>query len=212
MNGQTLVDLLISFMDDEIISEQLAYQLLNMAKDIIEMERPWMKLRTFKDDYLFLSSDGYSDFQDLPTNFLMTYGDSPLKLINGSEVLKFREIPLEDRDENRDVIGLFYIDHNAEKLAIVGGLSKGYSGTLYYVGRSPVITETSTWIFPAMAHPLLVIQALIIHRGEIDFDTINARMVQYGFSTASAMKQTLAIWDGQLQAKSRRGRTKGSIF
>lgn len=212
MDGQTLIELLSSFLDDEVINEAFALQLLNLAKDNIEMRRPWMKLRKFDDTLSFLSSDGYSDFKDLPESFLMTYGDTPLKLISGSDVTRFRETPMEDRDSNRDNFGTFYIYHNQNQLAINGGLSKGYNATLYYVGKSDDITTSNTWIFPQMAHPLLVIEALKIYRGQVDFDEINARMTGEGYATAEVMERTLDMWDAQLQVRSRRGKTKGKIF
>ncbi len=212
MTGQELITLLNSFMDDEEINPTFAYQLLNMAKDNIEMRRLWMKLRTFKSDYSFLSSDGYNDTKDLPDNFLMTYGDSPLKLINGSDILKHREIPMEQRDENKDDVGMFYINNFENTLAIMGGLSKSYTGTLYFIASSEDIAKATEWIFPKMAHPLLVIEALIIHRGEVDFDEINARMMRNGLGTSDQMNRSLTMWDAQLQTHSRRGAKKGDLF
>ena len=212
MTGQELYTLFTSFMDDEVVSEPFFYQLLEMVKNNFEMERPWMKLRTLKSDYSFLSSDDYENLQDLPDNFLMTYGDSPLKLISGSDILQLREIPIEQRDEQRDIPGLFYINHFTNQLGIMGGLSKGYSGTLYYIANSPEITESTEWIFPKMAHPLLVVKALILHRGEIDFDEINARMARNGFGTAEQMEKSLTMWDAQLQTRARRGTTKKDLF
>lgn len=212
MTGAELVTLLNSFMDDEEISNAFAYQLLNMAKDTIEMRRPWMKLRRFKSDYSFASSDGYEDFKTIPDRFLMTYGDFPLKLISGTEILNFREVPMEDRDARKDELGYFYIYHNQDQLAVMGGLNKGYSGSLYYVEGTVELADAITWIFPKFAHPLLVIEALIIHRGEVDFDNINARMVNNGLGTQEKMEQVLTMWDAQLQIRSRRGKPKSDLF
>lgn len=212
MDGQTLIELLASFLDDEVISETFALQLLNLAKDNIEMRRPWMKLRKLNSNFSFTSSDGYTDLKDLPDDFLMTYSEYPLVLVSGSDVIAFKETPLEERDFNKDNFGTFYIYHNENKLAIHGGLTKSYTGTLYFVGKSDDITTSTTWLFPKMAHPLLVIEALKIYRGQVDFDEINARMTVEGYATAEVMEKTLDMWDAQLQVRSRRGRTKGKIF
>jgi len=212
MDGKTLLELLRSFMDDEEINSTFGYQLLNMAKDNIEIRRPWMKLRKFQTDISFDSSDGFDDFKDLEDDFLMTYGDEPLKLINGSDVIGFKEIPMEDRDARKDEAQLFYVYHRDGTIAIMGGLSKGYNGTLYYIGRTVDISSGVTWIFPQFSHPLLVVEALVIHRGEVDFDDINARMVNNGFATASAMEKNLDMWDAQLQIRSRRGKPKSDLF
>ena len=212
MTGKELYNLLISFMDGEIISKPFAYQLLNMAKDEIEMERPWMKLKSFQDDYSFLSSDSISNFKDLPDRFLMTYGDTPLKLINGGDILKFKEQPMEKRDENEDDMLRFYIHHNENTFAIMGGLSQGYTGSLYFIKRTEDIEEGTTWIFPKFSHPMLVFKALILHRGEVDFDDINARMMRNDYGTFDQMKQTLNMWDAQLGVSARRGSRKKDLF
>jgi len=212
MDGDTLVRLLISFMDDEEINEPFAYQLLNMAKDKIEMSRMWVKLRKPSDSFDIASSDGYLDFQDLPDDFLMTFGDKPLKLISGSDVIGLSEIPLDERDKYRDNTEVFYIDYNGNRFAILGGLSQGYSATLYYIASTDDIESGKTWIFPKMAHPLLVIEALIIHRGQVDFDNINARMVNEGYGTKKDMENALIMWDANLQARAGRGRKPGDPF
>lgn len=209
MDGATLIELFNTFLDGEELSDVVVLQLLNMEKANIESERPWMKLRTFKDDYSFASSD---DTKALPDNFLMTYGDKPLKLIAGSDIKGFSEIPMEEKDKYNDSFGYFFINHYSETLAIMGGLSKAYSGTLYYIAETDDIEDGTSWIFPSYSHPLLVVKAIITYRGQIDFDEINARMVKYGFAKVDEMYNNLIMWDAQLQARSRAGKPKGDIF
>jgi len=212
MNGAELIQLMISFMDDEVINEPFAYQLLNLAKNKIEASRMWVKLRKFKSDYSFSSSDGYNDFKTLPDDFLMTFGDKPLKLISGSEVEELGEVPMDDRDQYRDDPGVFYIYHNTSQFAILGGQSRSYNGTLYYIAETEEIDAGVTWIFPKFSHPLLVIEALIIHRGQVDFDEINARMTREGYGTKDEMEKVLNNWDAQLQTRAQRGRVKKDPF
>ena len=208
MNGEKLVDLFKLLMDGEDIGDDNILSLINQAKDVVEAERPWMKLRTFDDSISFYSSEGIDSPKDLPTGFLRTFGKYPLVLYSGSDYLEFVEIPMEERRKYSSSPYYFYIDHRNNKLYISGGLSGSYSSDFFYLKKSDDIAVNTSWIFPTFAHVLLAIEAVKIYRGEIDYDSVNEKMIAYGMQRMDKIESSLVMWDANLQISSRRGRTK----
>jgi hypothetical protein len=82
-----------------------------------------------------------------------------------------------------------------------------FEGTLYidHIKDSPDIEndDSSSWIFPSWAHPLLGFYAVAMNKGGVDYDDINARMAPDNSTQATVILKLLDGWDNdnQLQAQ-----------
>lgn len=199
MTGQELKDFTTELLGGREMGDTFFYQQANLAKDNREGMRPWMKLRKESSGTSFAASDSYLNMKTLPTDFLVTYGNSPLKLVSGATVEEFTEIPLEQRRVKQSVSGLFYIDHGNEQFAITGNISQAMTGYLYYVKRSADIDASTGWIFPEAYHPILAADICIAQKGSVDYDELNERMVKYHGLSISDIWNAMVKWDDRLQ-------------
>ena len=117
----------------------------------------------------------------------------------------FRQVPWHQRLEYRNTPGTFVYDEAAKYLYLNGTVQ--FAGTLYidHIKDGPEITDddSSSWIFPSWAHPLLGFYAVAINKGGVDYDDINARMAPDNRAQATAILKLLDGWDNdkQLQAQ-----------
>lgn len=183
------------------LGETLFSQLLNMAKNRRESSRDWVILRSFDSSISFSSSDEYDDTQTLPARFLRVYSADPSEsgvfLVNGSERTPLSPIPFVQRYNYKDTDGYYYIDHKNNKIGRTG--TKSGTLHLYFLQGSEDIADGTSWTFPDFAHPLLAFDVAVIHKGGIDWDTVNANQVPYNRLTIRELESQLAMWDARLQ-------------
>lgn len=186
------------------INATLLFQLINLAKAMVEQRRPWMKLR-YTDTSLTTtaSTNGWQTAIDLSgiTRFNRFYGEFPVKIFDGANrVDRYRLVPSDKRLEYRE--GAYTAVHDVanEDLYLNGTVN---AGTLWlnHIKDSPDIEndDSSSWIFPGWAHPLLVFYAIGINKGGVDFDEINARMAPDNRAQAALIISMLEKWDTELQ-------------
>ena len=206
MNGGELYILTTEFLGGTSLDEILFYQILNMKKDVLEMERDWMILRTFDSTITFTSSDDYTSTKTLPDRFLRVYTpfDDMTKAQTGVYIVDSsgNKIPLKPiafarRFDFKDVEGYYYLDIKNRKIGRTGTTA----GTLhiFFLQGTAEITESSTWEFPTWAHPLLAYFIAIEQKGGIDWDTINANQVPYNNKSLGMIERNLNMWDARLQ-------------
>jgi hypothetical protein len=189
------------------IGSTLLFQLLNLAKAMVEQQRPWMILRdTDTSKTVSASTDAWQTAIDLSTitRFSRFYGEEPIKNFDGNNrVDKYRQVPLNKRLEYRDASYTFTFNDGSKTLYLNGGVA---AGTLWidYIKDSADLenSDASSWVFPSWAHPLLAFVAVGIHKGGIDYDDVNARMAPENRAQAAQIMRMLEKWDGEKQLSS----------
>jgi hypothetical protein len=184
------------------IGSTLLFQLLNLAKAMIEQRRPWMILReTDTSKTATPSVNGWQTAIDLSTiaRFNRFYGDEPVKNFDGTNRIDYyRQVPLQKRLQYKEAAFTFVFNEATKVLYLNGTVN---AGTLWidHIKDSPAIEADSSWAFPSWAHPLLAFYAVGIHKGGIDYDDVNARMAPDNRATAAAILAQLEGWDSEKQ-------------
>jgi hypothetical protein len=205
MTGSQLATLAEELNGGASIGSTLLFQLINIAKALIEQERPWMRLRyTDTSKTVAASTNAWQTAIDLSTiaRFNRFYGDSPIKLFDGSTKIEhYTEVPLNMRLQHRESPNTFVYDDAADDLYLNGGVS--FAGTLYidHIKDSPEIEDddSSTWVFPSWSHSILAFMAVSMHKGGVDYDEVNARQLVQNSSDAMRIYRMLEKWDDEKQ-------------
>ena len=180
--------------------------LVSTAKTVIEEERPWMTLRKTDSSLTITTADTWQTAKSLSgiTDFSRFYGDGVIKLFDGNNLIHYyRQVPFDRRLEYKDDNTTFVFDENAGTIYLNG--TPPFAGTLYipYVATSTEIDLTSNsavWtVFPSRFLPLLGFYAVGIHKGAVDYDDINARMLPENRATMIALKNAMEKWDDERQ-------------
>jgi hypothetical protein len=189
------------------IGSTLKFQLLNLAKGLVEQRRPWMLLRKTDTSKTVTTANTWQTVIDLSTitdfsRFFETETSGPIKLFDGSNrIEEYRQRPWNERLAYKQEPNTFVYDEANKRLYLNG--SVGFAGTLYidYLRNTDDLANdaSSTWAFPSFAHPLLAFLAVGIHKGGIDFDDINARMAPENRGTAELIVKQLENWDNEKQ-------------
>ena len=205
MTGNELLTLSDEVNGGASIGATLSLQLLNLAKAMVEQQRPWMVLRdTDTSKTVTASTSAWQTAIDLSTimRFNRFYGDEPIKNFDGTNRIDyFREVPFNKRLFYKDATGTFVFKHGSMTLYLNGSVN---AGTLYtdYIKDSADIeaNDDNAWtLFPTWAHPILAFIANGIHKGGIDFDDVNRLMAPDNRATAATIMAMLANWDNELQ-------------
>jgi hypothetical protein len=184
------------------IGDTLLFQLLNLAKAMVEQRRPWMILRDTDTSKTLSAGNNWQTAIDLSTiaRFNRFYGDEPIKNFDGSNRIEYlHQVPFQKRLEYKEAYGTFVFKESTKTLYING--LPTFAGTLWidHIKDSPDIEENTEWVFPSWSHALLGFYAVGIHKGGIDFDDVNARMSADNRGQAALIMQQLENWDSELQ-------------
>jgi hypothetical protein len=200
MTGPALATLCEEVNGGASIGSTLLFQLINLAKAIVEQKRPWMVLRYTDTSKSVTTSNTWQTAIDLSTiaRFNRFYGEYPIRLFDGTNLVQeYRLVPMEERLIYKDSPGTACYDEATKTLYLNGSVA--IAGTLYirHIKDSPDIedSDSSSWVFPSWSHPLLAFLAVGIHKGGIDYDDINARMSQDNRAVAAQIMSMLDGWD-----------------
>lgn len=202
MDGTELSTLCTEINGGDPIGDTLVYQLLNLAKAIIEQRRPWMILRRTNSSKTVTTANTWQTAIDLSTitGFNRFYGEVPVKLFDGNvSYYEYIQKPIEERLRHIQSPSTFVFDENAKFLYLNG--TAPIAGTLWidHIIDSPDIDANSSWVFPSWSHPLLAFYAVGIHKGGIDFDDINMKMAPDNRAQAATILQALTTMDDEKQ-------------
>lgn len=185
--------------DGRAMDETLYYQLINLAKGIIERSRPWRKLLAIDSSQTVTSSNTYTTMKSLPSDFGMTVSRKPLSLVSGDDVVEVTQIQFEDRYKYKNTFGYYYIDIANDQFALTGAPDKTYTIHMPYFKLSTAIAAGVTWVFPSEFHSLLNFMVDPINKGAIDWDDIHSRMAPEGRAVAKSIEHAMNMWDAHLQ-------------
>jgi len=203
--GVELTTFITSLNGGATIDADLLDVLVDNAKTIIEEERPWEVLRKTDTSVSVTTGNTWETAHDLSaiTDFSRFYGEF-IKLFDGNNRIDYiRLVPFDRRLENKDNGGTACFDENSKTLYLNGTVA--FSGTLWipYISTSTTVDLTSTdavWtVFPSRFLPILGYYACQIHKGAIDYDSINKMMLPEHKETFRVLKNALEEWDNEKQ-------------
>ncbi len=204
--GTELNTFIVGLNGGATIDTTLLNVLVNTAKTIIEEERPWMVLRKTDTSKTVTTANTWQSSIDLSTITLFSkfYGEFAIRLFDGNNRIEYyRQVPFDRRLEYKDVSGTFCFDENTKTLYLNGVVP--FAGTLYinYITSTTEIDVTSAsaiWtVFPSSYIPLLGFYAIGIHKGAIDYDSINREMLPSNQAVLITLKNAMEKWDNDRQ-------------
>lgn len=213
MTGTELETLAKEVNSGDPIGSTLLFQLINIARHIVEKRRPWMFLRR-TDTSKTVTASSQSAWQtgiDLSTitKFARFYDSdtAPIRLFDGNQTfVDYWLRPFEDRLRYIQSPGTACYDEATKTLYLNGSIQ--FAGTLYinHIIDSGDVEDddSSSWAFPSYAHPLLAFMAVAINKGGIDFDDIHARMAPDNRAVAQSIMTMLEGEDNEKQLSARR--------
>ena len=205
--GAELTDFITGLNGGATINSNLLSVLVSSAKAIVEEERSWMVLRKTNSLLGLTTANTWQTpvYMTSITDFSRFYGENVIRLFDGNNRIEYyRQVPLDRRLEFKNVSNTFCFDE-ASKLLYFNGVIP-FSGTLYinYVATSTEIDLASVdpqWTtFPARFMPILAFYAIGIHKGAVDYDSINKLMLPTNAAVLQALKNALEKWDNERQA------------
>ncbi len=208
--GANLLSFINSLNADADVDATLADILVDNARTILEAERPWMVLR--KTD-TSLSVTTANTWQTAKATSGITgwsgrfHGDYPIRLFDGTNRIEYyRQVPWDSRLEYKDVGNTFVYDANSGNIYLNGLVP--FNGTLYInflydTGALDLTSTSAVWSpFPARFLPILGYYAIGIHKGAVDYDSINRQMLPSNQAALEALKNAMEKWDNELQLSS----------
>ncbi|MCL5071591.1 MAG: hypothetical protein M1308_11965 [Actinobacteria bacterium] len=138
---------------DDKLDTTLIYQLFNMAKNEIEIERQWETLKELDESQSISSGHTYTTAKSLPARFLTS-----LSLYVGDDRIPYQQIPLEHRERYKEMTHRWYFKMIDSNFFICGTPATG-TIHLFFIKSTADISSSQSWTFPAFAHPLIPIKA-----------------------------------------------------
>ena len=212
MTGSELYDFVTELLGGREFegSDDIFYQILNEERTKIEHLRPWAVLRKEDSSITVSASNTYTDMKTLPTDFRSFWGPTDssgrrkyIELVSGNDVRPVYQVPFGMQRQYKDTPDRFYADHGNSQIGFCGTYDKTYTAYITYIGRGTDIESSTSWAFPSEYHPLLAGRVAARNKGEIDYDDINARMVQYHGASIEGSLRSMIRWDDELQRNER---------
>lgn len=206
MNGEQLYNLTTEFLGGNAMDEEVFYILLNAKKNIREMMRDWMRLRTFDSSITFTTSDTYTGTKSLPSRFLRPYmfydqygqQKSGVFLIDSSgNKTELKPIKFAERFDYKDADGYYYLDVKNGTIGRTG--SKAGTLHLYFLQGSSDIDENGTWALGGNFAAILAYDVAVEQKGGIDWDRVNASQVPYNQGMINTLWSAMCMEDARLQ-------------
>lgn len=216
MTGEELQQVTSVLLDGRDMGASKYAQLLITAKRIREGARPWMALRTVDTSKTWAPSDTYETLKDLPSNFRKPYNvlkpldlegspRTPIILVSGSNFIYTYPTTFGAHIAHQNVANLHYFDYANKKFGITGRVERTYTVHLHYIKEttSPATDGSDlnvwTWDLSIDDAIILAYDIAMAQKGSIDYDEINARMVQYHGVDARQLFSNMVKWDDELQ-------------
>lgn len=208
--GNALNDFITELNADATISSTLIDVLVDNARTVIEAERPWMVLRKTDTSLSVTTANTWqtakatSGITDWSGRF---YGEYPIRLFDGNNRIEYyKQVPWDSRLEWKDVGNTFVYDASTGNIYLNGLVP--FAGTLYInylkdTGALDLTSASAVWSpFPARFLPMLGYYAIGIHKGAIDYDSINREMLPENSRALEALRNAMITWDNEMQLAS----------
>jgi hypothetical protein len=216
MTGEELQQITSVLLDGRDMGASKYAQLLRTAKRVREGARPWMALRTVDTSKTWGPGDTYETLKDLPADFRKPYNvlkprdlegsqRTPIILISGDSVVYTYPTIFGAHLAHKDINNLHYFDYANRKFGITGRMDRSYTVHLHYLKTTTDPASDGgdldawTWDLSPDDGIILAYDIAIAQKGGIDYDEINARMVQYHGVDVRQLFSNMVKWDDELQ-------------
>ena len=196
----------------------LFYTLLNMVQGIRENQRPWMILK--KEDtsntILATNSSAFLTPYPLPADFRKFYSPKrSIQLADTTNIVRqwYVQIPKHRKLECKDDNTKFYVDFTSTpyNFYLCGIVNQQYTAHVYYQYKSPLVTATTSWVFPSEYHPILAYGVCALIKAGIDSDVVNASQAISNNGTSALIFAQMVEWDDSLAVDSIEGASYNDI-
>jgi len=201
MNGTDYYNQVKTLLHGFGMDEGMFYMLLNTARVMREMERPWMVLRKLQSSQQAIPGNTYQTQYVIPADFDRLTRDGKILLFDGQQVWQEAiEIPVELQVQYKDQNLNFFMDHNAGKFGITGIIDRVYNIYINYVVANPDIAATTSWInIPTRFQPILAYDVVAMYELGVDYDDTNARNANKNDQISERLFNAMKVWDDYLQ-------------
>lgn len=207
---------------DTSIDKFTFYNLLNIVKNEIEMEREWNKLKGVDKSQLWNPGDTFNNSPKfLPANWNFWQSEEKIALVSASNSNDYEyidEVTQQKQLEYQSDSYRFYGDYFNNQFYILGSADKQYQIWQFYLQSSPDFSladptwktaDAQFWIFPATAHPILAIYAAAMYKSGLNYDQISAKQAGDNYEIVKRIKNWLSKWDARLQTGALAGINRG---
>lgn len=200
MTVEEVLDLFVTIVDDDEISEPQGLILMNNAQMQIEDMRDWVILRSKDKTITHLSTDTWQTSHSLPTNFKKPRLNKVFVQFSNGHVQPINEISFDELEAEKDTFGKFAIDYANKLIYFTGSYDDDVTLIMNYVKRATQITATTdTIIWPGTYGSVLAFQMAKVYTGAIDGDDVNFKMSPSQTAEYMGLLNGLKQWDGALQ-------------
>lgn len=151
MTGEELVTKFESIIDDSL-DDTLTYQLLNMAKDEVEDERPWEFLKKLSEAASRSVGDTYQTTKTLPADFRLPLEDG---VYVGEEETPYLQVPFETHILHKNMAGRYFIDLANSQFRFTGNCTTGGVIHFFYIKTTDEVEEDTSPVWPDRFHRII---------------------------------------------------------
>jgi len=188
----------------EDLDADLALQMAENAKNLVEGARQWRMLVKEDSTKTFGPADTYLTEKALPTDFLMEK-----KVVLGIEAdddyCEYDPIQYEERRLMKDR-PVYYINSADNKIGICDSVSKTYTIFLQYIKTTPALTLATAPVWPARFWPIISYLMVELQKTGIDYDDINVNQALAHNKNAAMLFAQMIEWDDQIALKAKNNR------
>lgn len=196
MQGDEILDLFYTIVDDEELSSTVAYILMNAMEDQLEDERDWVVLRKRNASITHASSDTYLTAHDLPTRFKRER-KIQIQYSNGN-VATLNPVAYEDIDTFKNASGYYCVDYANGDIYLLGTYSESVTVIVHYIERAVALADDVDSVWGSYG-AVLAYRMAKNYSGAIDGDDVNFRMSENQEKEYRELLAAMHQWDGRLQ-------------
>lgn len=213
MNGQALVDLLTSILDNESIDQTFALQMINVARGYIEDRQPLVVFKKLDISQVVGSANSNGAVPiNVPSDFRRyipakgAEGGS-IQLFNGGSLINdLIETAFQDQLTDQKYYGKYYVDYGQGLLYVLGQIPGTFTVYQFYIADYGNITLSTQWgqtalgrvTMPARYHPMLAYEAAAMWRLGTDYDNTAARNADDNAKRSDMIYKALLSWNTEL--------------
>lgn len=198
LTGEQIKELFYDIVDDDELSDDTVYKLMNSADTQLANERDWMWLRAKDTSIQHTTSQNYQTGHDLPEKFkkdrnvyVMSATGTPQEVF---------PVPYDQIETYRDEPRRYAVDYANNKIYFTGIYQNDMTVILNYVKYAETLEDDVEAVWPDGA--ILAFKMAKNYSGGMDGDEVNFRMSPEQENEFAEIRRTTILLDGQLQARS----------
>lgn len=177
---------------DDTVSDDLALDLANTAKDAIETERDWEILLSSDTSNTTTVGNTFETAIALPTDF-----SNVVDIFVGD----YRQLPIPFEHQRRwkDSQARYFIDYKNNNLYLCGTVSTSETIYIYYLYETDALTLTTSPVWPARFHKLIAYKMADIYLSGVDADDLTRQQYVHHKIQADNLYKQMVRYDTELK-------------